>query len=406
MVWSWYGIAAALVLATACSFFFALAESALFALGKWRAQHLGDDAGGRKIAALFARPEDLLATLALGNTVANAALIGLAVWVLSYTYFSQPAVGMLAFLLVLFGCEVTPKALGVRAPEFWATRVAGLLSFAIAATRPLRKVAQWFNAALMSAIPKRLQPQPAISDEEYPELLTIAQQQGALAKTERDIILQILNLDRRTVREVMKPRTQISCISDDLSREEMLECARKIQHTRIPIYDETPDTIVGVLNARAFLLNPDLDLEEVIEFPSFVPESMNLLQLLRSLQRQQRGIAIVLDEFGGTGGLVTLEDILEDTLGTFRRPSSVAAFERVGPGKWRLNGACPIDEFRREYPALAEQDDIDTVGGLLVRELEYVPAAGESVQFAGLRLTAKEVDDRRVRELEAEIVKR
>lgn len=406
MFWSWYGMVAALVLAAACSFFFALAESALFALGRWRAQNLAETPEGKRISALFDQPENLIATLALGNTLANAAIIGLAVWALANSTLSQGLFGAATFALILLGCEVTPKALGVRAPEFWAGRVAAVLSAAMIVTRPLRRVAQAVNGLLIGLISKSIQPQPAISEEEYPELLEIAQQQGALAKTEKDIILQILNLDRRTAREVMKPRSKIFCISDDLSKDEMLATAREVKHTRLPIYDETPDTIVGVLNARAFLLNPDLELEEVMEFPSFVPESMNLLLLLRSLQRQPRGLAIVLDEFGGTAGVVTLQDILEETIGSFRRHTQAAVFERLDPGRWKVSGACTIDEFRREFPALEEQDDLDTMGGLLVRELEYVPAAGESVVFSGLRLIAREVDDRRVRQIEAEVVKR
>jgi CBS domain containing-hemolysin-like protein len=268
-------------------------------------------------------------------------------------------------------------------------------------------VAQVFNESLLRiVIPKSVRPQPTISEEEYQDLLNIAQQQGALRRWERDMILQILSLDRRTAGDVMKPRSQISCISDDLSKEEMLEAARRIKHTRIPIYDETPDTIVGILNARAFLMNPSADLEEVIEFPSFVPQSMNLLQLLRSLQRQQRGLAIVLDEFGGTAGLVTMEDILEETLGRFGRKGDGSIIERIGPGKWRVSGACTIDEFRREYPALQESDEVDTMGGILVKQMEYVPATGESVMLDGLRLTAKAVDERRVLELEVEALKR
>ena len=178
-------------------------------------------------------------------------------------------------------------------------------------------------------------------------------------------------LDKRTAGDVMNPRSQISFISDDLSKEDMLEAARRIKHTRIPIYDETPDTIVGVLNARAFLLNPSADLEEVIEFPSFVPQSMNLLHLLRSLQRQQRGIAIVLDEFGGTAGLVTMQDILEETLGRFgRKDSSRPVVERLAAGKWRVSGLCTIDEFRREYPSFPENDEVDTMSGLMVARME------------------------------------
>jgi putative hemolysin len=405
-LWSWYGIAAAMVLAAGCSFFFALAESALFALGRFRARQMLEDdpPAGRKIAPLFANPDDLVAALAFGNTIANAFIIGLAAWALAHSTL----MALSAFLLILVGCEVIPKALGVRSPEFWSVRVAQPINWIVASTRPFRRVAQAFNDAVLRLIvPKSVKPQPLISEEEYEDLLNIAQQQGALGRSEKEMLLQILTLDQRTARDVMKSRSQISCISDDLSREEMIETARRMKHTRIPVYDETPDTIVGVLNARALLLNPDAELEEVIEFPSFVPASMNLLQLLRSLQRQRRGIAIVLDEFGGTAGLVTMEDILEETLGRFRAPEAHGTvLERIQPGKWRVSGSCTIEEFRREYPALGEANDVDTLGGLFVQQMEYVPAAGESVVYRGVRLTARKVDERRVREMEVEVVKR
>jgi putative hemolysin len=406
MDWSWYVIGAALLVAAACSFFFALAESALYALGKWRARQLIEDNPdkGSRLAGFFSNPQDLLATLALGNTFANGVIIGLTVWIITHSTLgrsdlSQALFGIIIFIFVLIGCEVIPKALGVRAPEYWTLRITRLMQASIAVTRPFRRIAQAINEGLLRLIVPKVPQQPPISDEEYQELLSIAQQQGALMKSEKEMILQILSLDKRTAREVMKARSQISCISDDLSKEEMIEQAKKIRHTRIPIFDETPDTIVGVLNARALLLNPPADLEEVIEFPSFVPETMNLLHLLRSLQRQQRGIAIVLDEFGGTAGLVTMEDILEDTLGTFHRDDRTFRYEKLDPGRWRVNGLCTITEFRREYPALNEMDDIDTMGGLLVKLMEYVPASGESTSFRGLRLMAQAADDRRVREL-------
>jgi putative hemolysin len=409
MLWSWTAIGAALVVAAACSFFFALAESALFALGRFRARRMLEDKPeeGRRLAPLFKNPEDLVATLAFGNTLANAAVIGMPVWVLANSYLSEVLTGALTLGVLLVGCEVVPKAFGVRAPEFWSLRVAGILAVVLTLTRPFRRIAQVFNEALLRlVIPKSLRPQPVISEAEYQDLLSIAQQQGALRRWERDMILQILSLDQKTAGDVMKPRSQISCISDDLSKEEMLEAARKMRHTRLPMYDETPDTIVGILNARAFLLNPAADLEEVIEFPSFVPQSMNLLQLLRSLQRQQRGLAIVLDEFGGTAGLVTMEDILEETLGRFGRKDASSIIERISQDKWRVSGACTIDEFRREYPALQESDEVDTMGGILVQRLEYVPVAGESATVDGLRLTAKRAEERRVLELEVEVLKR
>ena len=184
--------------------------------------------------------------------------------------------------------------------------------------------------------------------------------------------------------------------------------ARKFKHSRIPIYDETPDTIVGVLNVRALLLDPEIDMADAIEFPSFVPETMNLLQLLKSLQRQQRGLAIVLDEYGGTAGVVTMQDILEQMVGEIRGEGEPAGFviEKVGEGKWRVNGTMRLEDFRREYPALGEVDEVDTMGGLMVAQNEIVPAAGETVLFRGLRLTASVADERRVRELLVEKLKR
>jgi CBS domain containing-hemolysin-like protein len=240
-----------------------------------------------------------------------------------------------------------------------------------------------------------------LTDADYQELLELAYQQGTLAQSEKEIILQIIHLDRRTAREVMRPRSQMAAIPDDLSIEEMVEAARKYKHRRLPIYDETPDTIVGILNTRALLLDPQIDLADAIEFPSFVPGGMNLLQLLKSLQRQQRGLAIVLDEFGGTAGIVTMEDILEEMIGKIRgetEPERVV-MEKLGPGRWRVSGTLRVDDFRREYPALPEVDEVETMGGLLTSLLDVVPAPGESASYRGLKLTAQATDERRVKEV-------
>src|SRR6266568_133571 len=235
----------------------------------------------------------------------------------------------------------------------------------------------------------------------------MAYQHGNLGQSEKEIILQIIILDRRTVKEVMKPRSQMAAIPDDLSVEEMIAAARKHKHRRLPIYDQTPDTIVGILNTRALLLDPQMDLADAIEFPSFVPESMNLLQLLKSLQRQRRGLAIVLDEFGGTAGIVTMEDILEEMIGKIRPEVEPEGFvmEKLAPGRWRVSGALRGDDFRREYPALGEPPEVETMGGLLMSLLDVVPDPGDSATYRGLKLTAQATDERRVRELLVEAVK-
>ncbi len=399
----------AILLFAGASFFFALAETALFSLSRWQVEQIAQrhPRRGKIVTQLLERPQDLLATLVLGNTFANAAMLAVALrmvfnahWALALTMISLSA-------LVLLGCEVFPKTLAVRQPERWAVRVAWLMFIFEKVSKPLHRVAQWLNSAILrkaaqsSAMPAKL------TDAEYQELLDMALQQGTLAETEKEIILQIISLDQRVARDVMRPRAGMAAISDDASVEDMISAAKIFGHRRLPIYDDTPDTIVGILNTRALLFDPKIELADAIEFPSFVPETMNLLQLFRALQKQQRGMAIVLDEFGGTAGIVTMEDILSELVGRHHTPMHPEGFvmAKLAPGRWRVSGTMRLEDFRREYPALAEVPAVETMGGLLSHLLGVVPDAEESAVFSGLKLIAHVTDGRRVNELLVQRVK-
>ena len=398
-----------ILLCAGISFFFALAESALFALGKWQLRQLGEQPSGRIILRLLENPSELLATIVMGNTLANSAVVALTLWPVYWRHWPTLPSLIGVTLFILIGCEILPKTLAVRNPERWSARIARPLTWLHNSTVWLQRLVESLNARIIRlAVPRGVQPQRKMSDEDYRELFEMAFEQGTLAASEKEILLEIIQLDRKTAKDVMRPRPHMATISDDLSVDQMQDAAREHKHRRLPIYDETPDTIVGLLNTKALLLNPDADLEEVMEFPSFVPETMNLLQLLISLQRQQRGVAIVLDEYGGTAGLVTVEDILEEMVGEIQNEDEAQDFvmERLGPGRWRIHGAMRIEEFREEYPGVGEVEAVDTVGGLLMAQLEVVPQAGQSAIFRGLRLTALKADDRRVQEVLVERTKR
>lgn len=381
----------------------------MFSLNKWQGRRLAEKGGAGAVAAqLLTGPQDLLATLALGNTLANAGMIAVGFWAVLSVGWSQALVVALALLLILIGGEILPKTLAVRRPEVWTLRVAHSLAWFHRLARPLHQFAQRLNALLLRAlVPKSFVPPSGLSDAEYQELVELAFQQGTLAAAEKEIILQIIRLDRRTAKDVMQPLSRMACIPDDLSIEDMMAAARRFKHRRLPMYDGSPDTIVGILNTRALLLDPHIDLADAIEFPSFVPESMNLLQLFKSLQRQQRGLAIVLSEFGGTAGLVTTEDILGELVGKIRGNVTSKGFvmEKLGPGRWRVNGTMRLDDFRREHPTLADAAEVETMGGLLTSLLGVVPTVGESATFSGLKLKALVVDERRVHEIEVEVAK-
>jgi putative hemolysin len=386
------------------SFFFALAETALFSLSKWQAQQLAEREGraGSIVLRLLGEAQDLLATMVLGNTFASAAMLATALWMALNGRWPFVLTTILLLALILIGCEVLPKTLAVRRPELWALRVARPMLLLQNLSLPFRRIAQAVNTSILRAVvPRTVQSQNALTDADYQELLELAYQQGTLAQSEKEIILEIIDLDQRTAREVMRPRSQMAAIPDDLSIEEMIEAARKYKHRRLPIYDETPDTIVGILNTRALLLDPQIDLADAIEFPSFVPAAMNLLQLLKSLQRQQRGLAIVLDEYGGTAGIVTMEDILEEMIGKIRGETETepVVMEKLGPGRWRVSGTLRLDDFRREYPALPDLSEVETMGGLLTSLLDVVPGPGDSASYRGLKLTAQATDERRVKEV-------
>lgn len=397
-------VGAALATCAGASFFFALAETALFTLSSWQVRQLRESrpAAGERVQRLRDRPADLLAAIVLGNTFANAGLVALGFWLVARQGWPFWAVLGGLVLLVLVVGEVIPKTLAVRGPGYWAPRVAPAVEVFLRVTGPLRRTAQRGNEWLLRwLVPRSLQPAAATTSEEYRELLEIGFEQGALADSEKEIILQIITLDRRTAREVMRPRAEMAALPDDLSVDEMVAAARRLKHRRLPLYDGSLDTIVGVLNTRRLLLDPGADLAEAIEFPSFVPETMNLLALLRSLQRQKRGLAIVLDEFGATAGVVTIEDILGSTLGGVRGEGDDAGFvmRRLAEGRWQVSANVRLDDFRREHPGLAEVPDVETLGGLVLLEAGVVPGQGEEVLCGDLRFTVMQGDERRVREL-------
>lgn len=392
---------------TGGSFFCALAESALFSLGRWQVRRLQEASTGgagvrtARLARLLEQPEEVLSALSLANTLANGMLVVTGLALGGQQGWNRWLTLTGVFGVVLIIGEILPKTLAVRSPEAWAVRVIPGVALLQSVTRPLRRLArgalEWllrgFGSAVGGAAP--------ITDEEYRELLEMAVQQGALAHSEKEIITELITLDRKCVRDVMRPRATMAVVPDDLPAEELAAAARRLGHRRLPMYDETPDTIVGVLNVQQFLLDPAHSLDEAVEFPSFVPETMNLLQLFQALQRQKRSLAIALDEFGSVAGVVRMEDILAEVLGDMSDEGAVRGFvfEKLGPGRWRASGSMRLEDFRREHPALPEVADVETLAGLLLVNLDIVPATGESVTVHGLKLTAHVTDERRVLEV-------
>jgi len=311
---------------------------------------------------------------------------------------------LLAF--IVFFCVLIPKILASKYLEALEQHITKPVLLILWLAKPLGLMSEFIcNKIMLTLTPKNFQPNEVTSEEEFAELIDLAYQQGVIERSEREILNEIIKLDQKTAEEVMKPRSEMVCIEDTSDLSNMISFSKKHNHTRIPIYNETPDNVVGILNTRKLLLSPDDDVSEAIEFPSFVPSTMNLMNLLQSLQKQRRGLAIVLDEFGGTAGLITIEDILEELVGEMREEGEQIEFtvEKMHWNRWRVNGTLLIEDFQNVIPELKAVPEVDTMGGLVAALNEVVPKTGESLKHCSLELTVVSADERRVKEL---IVKR
>lgn len=388
------------------SFVFAIAEGSLFSLSKWQRKQLleTNPKEGELVERILSEPEELLATIAFGNTIANAMV--LVIVVTNYLSIIHPVATLIfALFWVLIVCEIFPKTIAVRSPQKWSVRVARFTLLILIIAKPFNRITNEIKQLIVKVLsPVYPRSSQRLTDSEYREMVEVAFQHGAVGLSEKEIILRIIALDRRMAHEVMRPRAEMSCVSDEATVEEMIQAAKKYKYRRLPIYDETPDTIVGILNARALLLDPNADLSEVIEMPSFVPSTMNLLKLFKSFQRQKRGLAIVLDEFGGTAGIVTVSDILEEVIGKFAREGETPGFiiESIEKGRWRVSGSARIEDFQRQCPEFKGFMDADTMGGLVVAKMEFVPPTGTELIHDGFKIKVTKADERKVSELVVE----
>ncbi len=390
------------ILFIALSFLFAAAESAFFNLKSWQIKRLAKESKNHYLMRLNDNPT-LISTLSFGCTLFNS----LAIAILILASAKQPIMYFMVLLciiylfLALLG-EVVPKTFAIKSPAKWALILAKPIFLFQNISKPIRFIAEIIsNYSLKLVMPKGLKTNQKTTEEEFTELIDWAYRQGVLEKSEREIMEEIIKLDKRTAEEVMKPRSAMICIEDNCNIETMVSEAKKYKFTRLPIFHDKPDNIVGILNTRQLLINPESDLSESIEFPSFVPATMNLMDLLKSLRMQRRGLAIVLDEFGGTAGLITIEDVLEELVGEMREEGEKTEFtiEKLNKNRWRVNGTLPVDDFQKIEPRLKGLKEIDTMGGLITALKEVVPKNGDSAEIDGYELTVVSGDHRRVKEL-------
>jgi putative hemolysin len=313
---------------------------------------------------------------------------------------------LLALFTIVFG-ELVPKSLALAHPESFALRLSGFVELLLRLFSPL--------VALLTAVTKRVagmfgageHAEGVMSTEELRILVERGGEQGILEAEEEQMIHAVIELSDQRIHEVMIPRIDMIAMAADTPMQTVIETVIDQGHSRIPVYEETIDEIVGILYAKDLLpfLKPSSGarpgLRSLLRTPVFVPESMSVDDLLHEFQRRKVHIAIVLDEYGGTAGLVTIEDLLEEIVGEIQDEydTEEPLIVRLSDDEARIDGRTDVDDLGELFDTdlgLEDGDEYDTVGGLIYHRIGGIPKPGDEVVVDGLRLTVESTDGRRV----------
>jgi putative hemolysin len=397
------------------SAFFSGTEIGLFSLSKLQLRRLRTDhpQRGQSIAELLEKPQRLLSAILFGNTLVNiaAAVVGYDLLQrVTPVHADALAVPVMTLLILICG-EVTPKAVVIRRAEFFVLPLSAAIHWFERSTRSVRRIFEDVSATTVRWIERlpffasKQARGSAPTTDEYRTLLSVSERAGIVRREERDMVNKILALDRMQVREIMTPRVDMQCIDDSLAPEPMAEALRTIKHRRVPIIHDSPDTVEGILNVKEFLINPHRELDEVVELPNFVPDTMSVGKLLKSFRKQEHPVAVVVDEYGGTQGIVTLEDILEEIVGEIEDEfdASEIMVQKLADRRWLINGKARLELVNEQCGLQLHAAGVETIAGWMMAQLGSLPKDGEQVRAGKVHAIARKVVKNRVREVWLEV---
>jgi putative hemolysin len=376
------------------------AEAAYFSLSRLGSAHLQptESAEHALLARVLRDPRDLLITLLVGITLVNIAASSLATQVATLLLGPRGigiAIPVMVFLIVVFG-EVLPMTIAVGMPHRFGLLVARPVLALRWLLTPVRRLLGAFTHLVSRAADGGGVTKAAITEAELRTLVEVGHQEGVVQRKEREMIHGVFELGETTVAEIMVPRTDVFGIDVATPPDRLLPAIRANLHHRVPVYEGSFDHVLGILEVKDLLpyyagLPPGFDLRAHLTPPYFVPQSKRADALLREFKAKKLRTAIVVDEYGGTAGLVTLEDLLEEVVGEIR--DEFEAEERlaqpVDERTWRVAAKMPIGDFNTVAGLAIPDEHFDTVGGWVLDLFGRVPHRGESVEADGVRVTVE-----------------
>ena len=409
----WIG-AGAIALLLVLSAFFSGAETALTAAsrGKLRARADRGERGAARALKVTEDNERLIGSVLLGNNLVNilAASLATALFTRAFGESGVALATLVMTLLVLIFAEVLPKTVAITSPETVAERVAGPIGVIVTLFAPLVGLVRLITRSILRLFGVRIDPKSSVLAvrEEILGAITLGHSEGAVEKEDRDRLLGALDLGERTVDEIMLHRSEIEMIDADLPAQEVLEQCLNSPHTRLPIYRDTPENIVGVIHAKDLSRamyqvqtahkgagNPfaGFDVLQVATEPYFIPETTTLDDQMRQFLHRRAHFALVVDEYGTLQGLITLEDILEEIVGEItdeHDPDEAPELIRTEDGSYLVDGTMTIRDLNRANDWNLPDDEANTVAGLVLHEAQMIPVEGQVFSFHGFRFEVVE----------------
>lgn len=389
------------------SAFLMAAETGMMAASRFKLKHLAST--GLKRAALALKilehPENLLGAILIGNNLVQAALSAL-ITAISIAWFGERGVIYATLIIAaftLFFCELVPKSYSSRHPEKVSLFLSWPVYIWLIIFTPVVKCVTFFSNPLLRLMGAgKTTSTPSISEDELKTIIMMGEDEGVVPKEKRRILHRVLEMSELYVREVMIPRTKIKAVELDTPLKEVVALFKNAGFSRIPVYRETLDNIVGIVHVKDVMNYWDVEkpftLSQVMRKPFFVPDSAKAERLLEEFRRNKSHIAIVVDEYGGVEGLVTMEDILEEIVGEIQDEHDEEADKviELTDGSALIDGSATIKEINERLSLNLPEDLDTTIGGFVMTIMGRIPDEKDSTAYDGVNFTVERVIRRRV----------
>ncbi len=396
-----------MVLCVVLSAFFSATETAYSSANKIKLKSLADNGSKRagKVLDVVERFDGFLTTILIGNNIVNILLATVAavffVERVSGTYGTTISTAVVTLVVLIFG-EITPKALAKGAPERFAMATVGIVRVLMILFTPVSFIFSLWTKLLIKL--RRNPEELSITDDELITIVNEAYNEGGLDESESELIRNAIVFDDRQAEDILTPRVDVVAVPVNARLRDIAAEFSNTGYSRLPVYDGSLDNIIGIIHQKDFyeeILEGKKDIKSILQKPIFVAPTMKISKLLKELQSEQTHVAVVVDEYGGTAGIVTMEDILEELVGEIwdEHDEVVEDVEETGDGEYLVQGNLTVEEFFEEFGIEDVESEADTVSGWVMEKLGKIPEGGESFEYGGYLITISEVVSRRITEV-------